>query len=121
MIDTIIGGPASRLYLQGPDESKEHNPNPRNFRCKGFVACEPPTPTGVTEYERNGVVYMDIKTTMIKMKVMFPDDEFKHPAGWQVYVKSDRQNLPWFIDVYDVEGMKFVLVPVGDVLMSSRI
>jgi hypothetical protein len=100
---------------------KEHDPNPRAFRCNGAVACEPIEVQGITKtVGKGGIKYLDNHHTLLKLRVIFPDDQGKYQPNTYVYVLSSEQGHNWFKDAYKLEEMTFVMIPVQHIKMSSR-
>lgn len=101
-------------------------PETTGLVCVGAVGCEVPTPTGielVTQGKGGGFKSISNKVTMVKMKVLVPDSEYKYPKDTYVYVMADTQNHNWFTAVYKIDDVEFIMVPIDGnsfIKMTSR-
>lgn len=89
------------------------------------IACAPPTVTGVTASVKNGVATIGNKFSLKPLKVVFGGgfEESMTTAAYRpgdtVYVRSDQEKVEWYTTVYDIDGTKFILVPVEQLRLHS--
>lgn len=83
------------------------------------VACEP-LPQGYTTVrtEMHGRISLLKNKGLVPLQVIFSSD--KYAPGDVVYVRGDVTHHPWSKEVYEVDDVKFVLVPEEFVVMVDK-
>lgn len=84
----------------------------------GTLAVEPIV-TSVEKEVRHGVALAKQKIALIATKVVFPDAKGDYLAGEVVYLRGDCIQLPWAREVFELDGKKFILVPINDVKLKT--
>ena len=87
--------------------------------CNGKVACAPFPATVVEKETRGGMVVVKQKGTLTKLEVVFPDDDYDYEAKSFIWVRAESFILNWAKEVFEVDGVKFILVPKDQILMSQ--
>ena len=104
-------------FMSDPVQSKRIGTR-YTMDCNRKIACEP-FPINVVEKEnRHGMVLARQKGTVTPLKVLFRYQNVY--ALSTVYVKSEHAMSLWAKEVYDVEGIKYILVPEEAVLLVEE-
>lgn len=90
----------------------------------GKVACEPFPLMSVEKEQRGGMVVPKQKGTLTKLAVKYTSGKFGQvayvPRGASVWVRSEQFTLQWAKDVFEWEGVKFILVPEDQIVMVQH-
>jgi len=75
----------------------------------------------VEKETRGGVIVPKQKGTMTRLKVLLPggSEEEMYDPGQYVYVKSEQFMAHWAKEVFDLQGLKFILIPETEVLLHE--
>ena len=101
-------------------------PVPKLIPVNGLIACEPPASTQAAVKVQGGFGRVQQKTQLTALKVVFGNDclpsqaKILVPTGWVAYVSGEQVAAhQWAKQVYEHEGVKFILVPESVVLMVA--
>ncbi len=86
------------------------------------IACEPFEVRTPQVAVKSGFAVIKQKTELTALRVLFPCQGFPQDIspGDLVYVRGEFMNATWAVDVYEIEGTKFILVPFNAVLLVSE-
>lgn len=85
------------------------------------VACTP-YPTRETRTEvKSGLPVVKQLNQLTKLKVLFDADDGAYVAGDEIFVRGDAMKHPHAAEVWNVEGVDFVLVPYEFVKGVKRV
>lgn len=93
------------------------------FVANGKVAVEPFKEMAIEKEQRGGLVMAKQKGTLTKLRVVFNSgkefvpESYYFPKGSSVWVRADGYALPWAKEILELDGEKFILIPVDQVLM----
>ena len=88
----------------------------------GVVACEP-YKTHSTEIQiKNGWAKAQTKESLMSLKVVFDyhKDDLMLCKGDSIVVKAETSLLPFAKVEYELEGVKFVLIPVNHIFLIEQ-
>lgn len=89
--------------------------------CNKKVACTPFETRAIEASVSKGFAVIRQKTELIGLTVVFPPQE---PAwicaGDLVWVRGESSKLAWATDEYELEGQKFILVPLEAIQLCGR-
>ena len=92
-----------------------------HYVINGKVALEPFQEMEVQKEQRGGMVVPKQNNSLTKLKVLIDSgkqlDSTYFPAGCTVWVRADTFRAPWAKEVYELEGQKFILAPIDQVLL----
>jgi hypothetical protein len=82
------------------------------------IACEPIANRTVASEIKSGFAVVKNKVELVKLKVVFGCDDIQ--ANSYVYIKGDAVNLEWAKNVYAVEGVSVIMIPLQFVQMVEN-
>jgi len=82
-----------------------------------LIGCSPFATKAVKAEVKNGLALVQQKTTLTPLTVLFADDLATVKVGETIYVRGDTVALQWAKHEYEIDGVKFVLVPISDILL----
>jgi hypothetical protein len=83
------------------------------------IACTPVENRTVASEVKSGFAVVKNKVELVKLKVIFGCDEGP-TVGDTVFIKGDAVNHAWCKDVFNVEGVSVILVPLQFVQMVEN-
>jgi len=83
--------------------------------CNGQVACEPFKVRHVEAEVSRGFASAAQKRSLTGLVVVFPDFEGRYSPGGTIYVQSDQFATNWAGKDYELEGKRFIIVPLSSV------
>jgi hypothetical protein len=82
------------------------------------IACTP-FPSQVVEKEvKHGFVAVKQRGTLTKLKVIFW--HFDIAPGSEVYVRSEQFAAAWAKEVFEIDGVPFILVPEDQIVLIGN-
>ena len=87
----------------------------------GKVACEPFVTNSVEKEIRNGIAIPKQRGTVTQLRVVMtsPGKETVFAVGDRIYLRAEQFHLNWAKEVFEVNGVKFILVPESEVLLRE--
>jgi hypothetical protein len=81
------------------------------------IACKPFPSMSVEKDFKGGMVVPKQKGTIQKLEVVFPSSNLAPSAIW---VRAEQFTLQWAKDIFDLDGVKFILVPKDQILLIQQ-
>ncbi len=85
------------------------------------IACEPIQNRTVASEIKSGFAVVKNKVELVKLKVIFGDQDEEIAPGDMVYIKGDTVNHPFCKDVFMIEGVPVILIPLQFVQMVEYV
>ena len=88
-----------------------------NFQAvNNRIACKPFESLAI---ETQGSTFKTVKqkTSLLPLEVLWGNYNLEYRPGDTIYVRGDVTTLPWTREVFEVDGMKFILVPAECIQM----
>lgn len=89
----------------------------RNHR----VACEPIATMSVEKEQKGGMMVPKQKGSLTKLRVLFEGFNLDYPKGSVIWIRADQFIQQWAKDVLELDGVKFILVPEDQIVMSQSV
>lgn len=83
------------------------------------VAVAPPN-LAVEKEVRHGVAIAKQKFSLLETTVVFADSEGFVPVGTKVFLRGDCIINGWAKEVFELEGKKFILVPIDQIVCAEK-
>jgi hypothetical protein len=93
--------------------------NVKTYEQNKKIACEPFPSTVVEKEIKNGMVIAKQKNTLQKLKVVF--DSGSLLVGSFIWVKSEMFQAFWAKEIYEINEIKFILVPEEQVVLVEKV
>ena len=94
------------------------------FSPEGFLAVEPFASQAIEKVVIDGILQTRVKKGLVRLKLITaPLDKFPEFEGevTHVYLPSDYNTSTIFgRDVYEIDGIRFILVPMKDIKMFTQ-
>ena len=85
------------------------------------IACTPFPALSVEKENRGGLIVPKQRNALTQLEVVFPSgDKIFCPQGTFVWVRAEQFVLGWAKEIFDLEGVKFILVPEDQILMVKQ-
>lgn len=84
------------------------------------VACSPMEKTSIQIDNKHSFATAKQRTGLITLNVLFPNENKTFVPEDMVVVKGDSIAQPWAKEVYDYDGVKFILVPEMAIIMVKK-
>ena len=84
-----------------------------------FIGCVPFAAKGIETKNVGGLAVITQKSDLSCLRVLYGDAEGKILTGSYVCVKGSEFKSNWANQIYTANGISFILVPLGAVLLVS--
>lgn len=82
------------------------------------IAVEPFPSQSLEKEIKGGVLVLKQKGSLQQLRVIFGNEDYA--IGQAVYLRSERYTATWAKEVFEVEGVRFIVIPETEVLLVNR-
>jgi len=123
VIDNFTDATPAPEWFKSPEGPVNGQTKTVAFTVNGQIAVEPfQATTTLKTVKRGGLRVLDQTISLIKTKAVFDykDSDLEVCRGGSIYLKGNVGFQAWAKQVYEYEGIKFVLVPKTEIVMVNN-